>query len=47
VVLLSVLQVMHVWWFCLLARIGIQTLTAGDIHAAGENEYEGPSDIDK
>lgn len=41
--LLSIVLVgMHVWWFCLLTRIAYKVITKG-AHAAGEDEYEGPT----
>ena len=42
---LSVLFLMHIYWFCLFVRIAVRLLKASeDAHQAGAAEYEGGSE---
>jgi len=46
VVLLSVLLVMHVWWYFLFLRILKGIITSGSGHEAGRQQYEGDDETD-
>lgn len=43
-VLLSVLVVLHIWWFGLLLKILYRAITSDSLHDAGADAYEGASD---
>jgi hypothetical protein len=45
-ILLYVLEILHIYWFCLLLRILVKLLNKQKAHDVGRAEYEGNSASD-